>query len=113
VGCGLFQQRSLTFYRGHGGKGRRWSSSRLVGGIDTSRFSSGKRRGWGGAPFNGGGKRVNVVVIQSPMLEAARGARPAVHGQNSVWRWRFCSTEKTAKVGFHCLRFRVEEMKIG
>jgi hypothetical protein len=53
------------------------------------------------------------VAIQSPMEEAARGARLMVHGQNSVWQWRFCSTEKTAKAGFHCLRFHVEEMKIG
>jgi hypothetical protein len=42
-----------------------------VGGIDTGYFGLGKRRGWGGAPFNGGGKRLNVVVIQSPIEEAA------------------------------------------
>jgi hypothetical protein len=84
-----------------------------VGGIDAGRFSSGKRRGWGGALFNGGGKRVNVVAIQSPREEAARGARPAVHDRDSVWLWLFYSTEKTAKADFHCLHFHVEETKIG
>jgi hypothetical protein len=76
-----------------------------VGGIDVGRFSPGKRRGWGGAPFNGGGKRVNIVAIQSPREEATRGARLAAHSWDSVWRWQFCSTEKTPKVGFHCLHF--------
>jgi hypothetical protein len=56
----------------------------------------------GRPPFNGGGggKRVNVVAIQSPTEEVARGARPVAHDRDSMWRWQFCSTEKTAKAGF-------------
>jgi hypothetical protein len=57
----------LDLLWGCGGKGRRRSSGRLVGGIDTGHFGSRKRRGWGGVPFNGRGKRLNVVAIQSPI----------------------------------------------
>jgi hypothetical protein len=71
-----------------------------VGGIDTDRFGLGKRRGWGEAPFNGGGKRVNVLMIQSPTEEATRGAQPVVHDRDSMWWWRFYSTKKTTKAGF-------------
>jgi hypothetical protein len=92
-------------------KGSRWSSGRLVRGIDASYFGSGKRRGQSGAPFNGGGNRVNVVAIQSPTEAAARGARPAVHEWYSVWQWRFCSTEKTTKASFIIYAFTYRKRK--
>jgi hypothetical protein len=56
-------------------------------------------------PFNGGGKRVNVLAIQSPIEEAARGARLVTHDQDSLWRWRFCSTKKTVKAAFQFFMF--------
>jgi hypothetical protein len=58
-----------------------------------------------GAPFNGGEKRGNVVAIQSPIEEAARVARPVTHGQESTWRWRFCSMTKTVKAAFRFFTF--------
>jgi hypothetical protein len=79
-----------------------------VGGIDVGRFGSGKSRGWGGEPFNGGGKRVNVMVTQSPTEEAGKGSRPEFRVAVAV-----LLNGEDNKGRFHCLCFCVEEAEIG